>query len=176
MKSLTSFRDTATTRKSNGPPALGHQNVLLRRSNSMMPVIPWVRQAPCYARITKPFASGDVCFQDQTILRGARFGDVQADVLILETTRGKGPLQRMTRQTELDRLKKDLQEVLKNNGSVLIPTFALGLPKLAMLALMTREGSCASNPFSRWHGTRVYRNLRSSGPPHPSQPFQHAAT
>ena len=55
----------------------------------------------------------------------------------------------MTRQTELDRLKKDLQEVLKNNGSVLIPTFALGRMEIpAMLALMTREGSCASNPFS----------------------------
>src|SRR4051794_38404666 len=30
------------------------------------------------------FYSGDVCFHDQTILRAARFEDVQADVLILE--------------------------------------------------------------------------------------------
>ena len=34
------------------------------------------------------FFTGDVCFQDQTILKGARFEDIQADVLILETTRG----------------------------------------------------------------------------------------
>src|SRR5437870_727144 len=33
------------------------------------------------------FYTGDVCFCDQTILRGARFDDVKADVLILETTR-----------------------------------------------------------------------------------------
>ena len=34
------------------------------------------------------FYTGDVSFRDQTILKGARFEDVQADVLIMETTRG----------------------------------------------------------------------------------------
>ncbi|HSH96204.1 MAG TPA: MBL fold metallo-hydrolase, partial [Roseimicrobium sp.] len=34
------------------------------------------------------FYTGDVCFRDQTILKGARFEDVKADVLIMETTRG----------------------------------------------------------------------------------------
>ena len=34
------------------------------------------------------FYTGDVCFHDQTILKGARFEDVKADVLIMETTRG----------------------------------------------------------------------------------------
>ena len=34
------------------------------------------------------FFTGDVCFHDQTILRAARFEDVKADVLIMETTRG----------------------------------------------------------------------------------------
>src|SRR4051794_20203563 len=34
------------------------------------------------------FYTGDVCFHDQTILRKARFEDVKADVLIMETTRG----------------------------------------------------------------------------------------
>jgi Cft2 family RNA processing exonuclease len=33
------------------------------------------------------FYTGDVCFQDQTILRSARFEDVEADVLIMETAR-----------------------------------------------------------------------------------------
>src|SRR5574341_265596 len=31
------------------------------------------------------FYTGDVCFHDQTILRGARFDDVAADVLLMET-------------------------------------------------------------------------------------------
>src|SRR5689334_11765131 len=34
------------------------------------------------------FYTGDVSFGDQTILKGARFEDVKADVLIMETTRG----------------------------------------------------------------------------------------
>src|SRR5271169_5099289 len=34
------------------------------------------------------FYTGDVCFGDQTILKGARFEDIKADVLIMETTRG----------------------------------------------------------------------------------------
>ena len=34
------------------------------------------------------FYTGDVCFHDQTILRAARFEDVKADVMIMETTRG----------------------------------------------------------------------------------------
>jgi len=34
-----------------------------------------------------PFYTGDVCFHDQTILRGARFEDVKGDVLLMETTR-----------------------------------------------------------------------------------------
>jgi len=34
------------------------------------------------------FNTGDVCFHDQTILRAARFEDVKADVMIMETTRG----------------------------------------------------------------------------------------
>ena len=108
------------------------------------------------------FYSGDVCFQDQTILRGARFGDVQADVLILETTRGeRATPEGMTRQTELDRLKKDLQEVLKNNGSVLIPTFALGRTQeiLAMLALMTREGSLRQQPIFIGGMGRVFTEI-----------------
>ncbi|HWQ92027.1 MAG TPA: MBL fold metallo-hydrolase, partial [Clostridia bacterium] len=34
------------------------------------------------------FFTGDVCFHDQTILRRARFEEVKADVLVMETTRG----------------------------------------------------------------------------------------
>src|SRR5881296_544576 len=49
------------------------------------------------------FYTGDVSFGDQTILKGARFEDVQADVLIMETTRGGVALRRgFTREAELE--------------------------------------------------------------------------
>src|SRR4029077_16779620 len=51
------------------------------------------------------FYTGDVCFHDQTILRKARFEDVKADVLILETTRGNRAVSReFTREAEIERL------------------------------------------------------------------------
>src|SRR6266436_2445453 len=73
------------------------------------------------------FYTGDVCFHDQTLLRKARFEDVKADVLIMETTRGNRPLPPdFSREAEIERLSVAIDDVLKRNGSVLIPTFALG--------------------------------------------------
>jgi Cft2 family RNA processing exonuclease len=95
------------------------------------------------------FYTGDACFHDQTILRAARFGDVKADVLIMETTRGnRATPPGFTREAEVDRLAKAIQRVLKRKGSVLIPTFALGRSQeiLALLALLMREGKLAKQP------------------------------
>lgn len=89
------------------------------------------------------FYTGDVCFHDQTLQRGARFEDVDADVLILETTRGNRATPKgFTREAELHRLTQAIQRVFKRKGSVLIPTFALGRTQeiLAHLALLMREG------------------------------------
>jgi Cft2 family RNA processing exonuclease len=89
------------------------------------------------------FYTGDVCFHDQTLQRGARFEDVEADVLILETTRGNRPTPKgFTREAELQRLTQAIQRVFKRKGSVLIPTFALGRTQeiLAHLALLMRDG------------------------------------
>src|SRR5882762_8022452 len=73
------------------------------------------------------FYTGDVCFHDQTILRAARFEDVKADVLIMETTRGNRAVPKgVTRETEVQRLTDAIQRALKRKGSVLIPAFALG--------------------------------------------------
>src|SRR5215212_9450743 len=73
------------------------------------------------------FYTGDVCFHDQTLLKGARFEDVHADVLIMETTRGNHTVAPgFTREREIERLSQSIQRVLKAKGSVLIPTFALG--------------------------------------------------
>jgi Cft2 family RNA processing exonuclease len=90
------------------------------------------------------FYTGDVCFHDQTILRSARFEDVKADVLIMETTRGNREVPPgFNRQAEIDRLAKSIDQVIQRGGSVLIPVFALGRTQeiLAMLALEMRAGN-----------------------------------
>jgi Cft2 family RNA processing exonuclease len=96
------------------------------------------------------FYTGDVCFHDQTILRGARFEDVKADVLVMETTRGNRALPPgVTRQTEIARLSDAIERVLARKGSVLIPAFALGRTQeiLALLALLMGEGRLRQQPI-----------------------------
>jgi Cft2 family RNA processing exonuclease len=96
------------------------------------------------------FYTGDVCFHDQTILRGARFEDVTADVLIMETTRGNRALPAgSTRVTEIERLSQAIERVLDRKGSVLIPAFALGRTQeiLALLALLMGQGRIKRQPI-----------------------------
>jgi Cft2 family RNA processing exonuclease len=96
------------------------------------------------------FYTGDVCFHDQTILRAARFEDVKADVLIMETTRGNRLVEKsITRETEVERLTAAIQRALKRKGCVLIPSFALGRTQeiLALLALLMRAGKLKPQPI-----------------------------
>src|SRR5271154_5605494 len=96
------------------------------------------------------FYTGDVCFHDQTILRSARFGDVKADVLIMETTRGNRSVPAgFTRAAEIERLIAAIHEAQKRKGCILIPSFALGRTQemLAMLALLMREGKLKKQPI-----------------------------
>src|SRR5258706_14280198 len=95
------------------------------------------------------FYTGDVCFHDQTLLRKARFEDVKADVLIMETTRGNRQLPpEFSREAEIERLSASIRRVLERKGSVLIPTFALGRTQeiLALLALLMAEGKLERQP------------------------------
>ena len=95
------------------------------------------------------FYTGDVCFHEQTILKGARFEDVKADVLLMETTRGSHQLPAgFSRAGEIERLSKAIQRVLHRRGSVLIPAFALGRTQeiLARLAILMREGHLKPQP------------------------------
>lgn len=95
------------------------------------------------------FYTGDVCFQDQTILKGARFDDLEVDTLIMETTRGnREPTPGFTREEELDRLVEAIHKTLERKGSVLIPAFALGRTQeiLAQLALLMQEGKLKKQP------------------------------
>lgn len=96
------------------------------------------------------FYTGDVSFQDQSILKGACFEDVQADVLIMECTRGNRLVPKgFTRESEIDRLLQTLRDVLHRRGSVLIPSFALGRTQeiLGMLALWTQAGALRRQPI-----------------------------
>jgi len=95
------------------------------------------------------FYTGDVCFHDQTILRGARFGDVKAEVLILETTRGNRAVPAgFSREQETGRLTSALQAALARKGSVLIPCFALGRTQeiLALLSILMGERKLKKQP------------------------------
>ena len=95
------------------------------------------------------FYTGDVCFHDQTILKAARFEDIKADVLVMETTRGNRSLPPgFTRQVEIARLTQAIQDALERQGCVLIPTFALGRTQeiLALLALLMEGGQLRRQP------------------------------
>lgn len=95
------------------------------------------------------FYTGDVSFQDQTLLRGARFEDLEVDVLLMETTRGgRGRPPGQTRERELARLLETIRGTFARGGSVLIPTFALGRTQemLGQLALWMRAGELRPQP------------------------------
>ena len=96
------------------------------------------------------FYTGDVCFHDQSILKSARFEDVQADVLLMETTRGGRDLPSgFSRQTEIARLRQAIRRVVEEKRCLLIPTFALGRTQeiLALLAMMLGEGELKPQPI-----------------------------
>jgi Cft2 family RNA processing exonuclease len=95
------------------------------------------------------FFTGDVCFHDQTLLRKARFENVKADVLIMETTRGNREVAPdFSREQEMKRLVAAIHQAKKRQGCVLIPAFALGRTQeiLATLALLMREEKLERQP------------------------------
>ena len=67
----------------------------------------------------KLFYTGDVCFHNQTILKAARFQDVRADVLVMETTRGNRAVPPgFTRESEVERLTQSIERALERQGSI----------------------------------------------------------
>lgn len=95
------------------------------------------------------FYTGDVSFRDQTLLKGARFEDIQADVVIMETTRGaRTPTPGFTREAEVERLAQAIRTTHARKGAVLIPVFALGRTQeiLAQLALLMQSGRLPRQP------------------------------
>jgi Cft2 family RNA processing exonuclease len=75
----------------------------------------------------KIFYTGDINLQKQSLLAGAYLPKQKIDVLITESTYGSTDSSKILKwQKEAERLAKSLNKILNNNGSVLIPVFALG--------------------------------------------------
>lgn len=91
----------------------------------------------------KIFYTGDVNFDDQTIMQAARFPEEPLDVLIIETTRGDRATQEgFTRAAEELRLLEAIRDSFARGGGVLMPLFALGKTQelLAMFHEFRRRG------------------------------------
>ena len=88
------------------------------------------------------FYTGDVNFDDQTIMETAIFPDEKIDVLVMECTRGDhaNPAG-WTRAGEERRLAEGLEDAFDRGACVLIPVFALGKTQetLAMLYKFRRK-------------------------------------
>ena len=88
------------------------------------------------------FYTGDVNFDDQTIMEAAVFPEEKIDVLIMECTRGDHPKpEGWTRANEERRFSEALGAALERDACVLIPVFALGKTQeiLAMLYKFHRQ-------------------------------------
>jgi len=95
------------------------------------------------------FYTGDVNFDDQTIMQAAVFPEEKIDVLIIECTRGDhAKLAGWTRAGEERRLAEALGRAFERGACVLIPVFALGKTQevLAMLYKFRRESRMYSGP------------------------------
>ncbi|HEY0966425.1 MAG TPA: MBL fold metallo-hydrolase [Opitutaceae bacterium] len=73
------------------------------------------------------FFTGDVLFENQRTLQGARFPAGHFDTVVMETTRGttERPLGK-ERMNEVGRLVTSINDTIQRGGSFLIPVFALG--------------------------------------------------
>ena len=90
------------------------------------------------------FYTGDVHFQGHTLIKGARFPELnEPDLLIMETTRGvdERPTD-YTRKDQEDRFAKSLAAALEAGGSALVPVFAIGKTQeiLTMIDNFKSEG------------------------------------
>src|SRR5213075_3502996 len=88
------------------------------------------------------FYTGDVNFDEQTIMQAAVFPEEKIDVLILECTRGDhAKPEGWTRANEERRLEEALLAAFERDACVLIPVFALGKTQeiLALLHKFRRQ-------------------------------------
>jgi Cft2 family RNA processing exonuclease len=101
------------------------------------------------------FYSGDVNFDDQTIMQAAIFPEEKVDVLIMECTRGDHAKPAgWTRPGEEQRFAEALVNAFDHGACVLVPVFALGKTQevLAMLYKFRRQSRMFSEEFPIYIG------------------------
>jgi Cft2 family RNA processing exonuclease len=101
------------------------------------------------------FYSGDVNFDDQTIMQAAIFPEEKVDVLIMECTRGDHAKPAgWTRSGEEQRFAEALVNAFDRGACVLVPVFALGKTQevLAMLYKFRRQSRMFSGEFPIYIG------------------------
>ena len=95
------------------------------------------------------FYTGDVQFENQTLIPGAKLPEDDIDTLIIETTRGASPRpESYTREEEELRFAQSINACLHGGGSVLIPVFAMGKTQdvLTMINRFKKEGLIPDAP------------------------------
>jgi len=101
------------------------------------------------------FYSGDVNFDDQTIMQAAIFPEEKVDALIMECTRGDHAKPAgWTRPGEEQRFAEALVNAFDRGACVLVPVFALGKTQevLAMLYKFRRQSRLFSGEFPIYIG------------------------
>jgi len=101
------------------------------------------------------FYSGDVNFDDQTIMQAAIFPEEEVDALIMECTRGDHAKPAgWTRPGEEQRFAQALVNAFDRGACVLVPVFALGKTQevLAMLYKFRRQSRMFSREFPIYIG------------------------
>jgi Cft2 family RNA processing exonuclease len=96
------------------------------------------------------FYTGDVNFENQTLIKGADFPEEGVDILVMETTRGDSPTPvGFSRAGEEERFSRAVRRTIDAGGTVTIPVFALGKTQevLAMLWKMRLRGEIAHVPI-----------------------------
>ena len=96
------------------------------------------------------FYTGDVNFDDQTLMKAAIFPEEKIDILIMECTRGDHATPAgWTRAGEEGRLAEGIDCAFTRGGCVLIPVFALGKTQevLAMFYKFRREQKLPEFPI-----------------------------
>jgi len=87
--------------------------------------------------------TGDVNFDSQSLMSGARLPEQEIDTVIIETTRGAIPQpEGFSRAEEEKRFAAAIREIFAQGGSVLVPVFALGKSQelLTMIYTLRKKG------------------------------------
>ncbi len=89
------------------------------------------------------FYTGDIQFEDQRLIEGARFPTEDIDTLVVETTRGAVPRKpEYTRESEEAAFCEAMMAAVERGGSALVPVFAMGKTQevLKMIHDFKKEG------------------------------------